>query len=329
MKKLGPFGVMSLVLLASCQQSDKTVSNESEGHGERNVSVVASISPQNHKRTVNNDGNENIFSFCAGDEMGIFSEYGTVCKWTLTDLGSGDKWQPENPMKWPDENESQAVTFYAYSPYTGEASEDGIVMPDLFGQAGELTGLGKYDFLVARCTTSYKNGGGEVRFVDNNAFKHVSSLIAFFIKGEPNIAEAKIQKVLFKASGIATQAKYVFKDTEENSIIEALPSASIANELELNINKIVSEKGMKVYAIINPLNSDLKLSLTYERDKVGYETKETTLGTEFLSNNMYTFSVGIKKGELIITGPDILPWDPNDLGDIIMDEIKKEEIIGE
>lgn len=329
MKKLGPFGVMALVLLAACQQSEKTVSDESEEHGEMNVSVVASISQQNQKRTVNNDGDESIFSFCAGDEMGIFSENGTVCKWELTNLESGNRWQPENPMKWPDENESQEVTFYAYSPYTGDASEDGVVMPNLSEQTGELVELGKYDFLVARCTTTYKNGGGEVRFVDSNAFKHVSSLIAFFIKGEPNLANAKIQKVLFKAAGIATQAKYVFKDAEENSTIEALPLANIANELELNINKIVSEKGMKVYAIINPLNSDLKLSLTYERDKVGYETKETTLGTEFLSNNMYTFSVSIKKGELIITGTDILPWNPNDMGDIIMDEVKKEDIIKE
>lgn len=329
MKKLGPFGVMALVLLAACQQSEKTVSDESEEHSEMNVSVVASISQQNQKRTVNSSEDENRFSFCEGDQLGVFSENGTVCKWEMMNLQNGNRWQPENPMKWPDENESQAVTFYAYSPYTEKASGNEIVMPNLSGQTGKLVDIGKYDFLVACCTTSYKSSGGEVRFTGNNAFKHVSSLIAFYIKGEPNLAGAKIQTVLFKAAGIATQAKYVFKDTEAKSTIEALPEVAIADKLELNIDQIVSENGMKVYAIINPLTSALNLSLTYERDNVLYETKETTLGTEFLSNNMYTFSVSIKKGELIITGTDILPWNPNDMGDIIMDEVKKEDIIEE
>lgn len=327
MKKASPFGAMALVLLTACQLSDKTVSNEREEHGEMNVSIVASIGLQNQQRTVKSEKDENTFSFCAGDQMGIFSENGPVCKWTMT--SSGNQWRPENPMKWPDEDESQEVTFYAYSPYTGEPSGKEINMPDLSTQTGKLGDLGKYDFLVAHCTTNYKEGGGEVRFVGDNAFHHVLSLIAFSIKGEANLVDATIQKVSFKATGIATQTKYVFKDLETNSTLEALASVSIANELELNMDQIVSEKGMKVYAIINPLNSNLKLSLTYERDNVLYETKETTLGTEFLSNNMYTFSLGIKKGELIITGPDILPWNPNDMGDIIMDEVKKQETIGE
>ena len=39
---------------------------------------------------------------------------------------------------------------------------------------------------------------------------------------------------------------------------------------------------------------------------------------------MYTFSLSVNKGEVFITGADISPWTPNDLGDVVVDEVKKE-----
>lgn len=198
-------------------------------------------------------------------------------------------------------------------------------MPDLSGQTGALSQLSGYDFLVARCSTSYQNSNGQVRFTGDDAFKHVFSLVAFCVKPENGMLGAEIQKVSFKAVGIATQAKCIFKDTDEVFGIQALSSAPIVDVLELAVNQTVTEQGVGVYAIINPLASDLTLSVTYERNKVAYTTKEATLHSEssFLSNNMYTFSLSINKGDISITGTDITPWHPNELGDITVDEMKK------
>lgn len=327
MKKAGPFGAMALVLLAACQLSDKTVSNESEEHGKMNVSIVASIGQQNQKRTVSIGDNESVFSFCEGDQIGVFPENGTACKWELGD--DGNTWKPDTPMKWPVENVSQPVTFYAYSPYTGDVLDNEVVMPDLSGQTGKLADLGKYDFLVARCTTGYEAGAGEVRFTGKNAFNHVSSLIVFHVDGKSNWANVKVRNVSLKALGIATRAKYVFKNVEENSAIMALPSVAIVGELNLNVDQIVSENGMNIYAIINPLTSPFTLSLTYERDHVLYETKEKELNSPFLSNNMYTFSLTVQKGEIVITGTEITPWYPNEMEEISMEEVKKGDITEE
>lgn len=328
MKRTNPFWVMAAVFLAACQQLDKAALNESEEHKEMNVSIVASIGKQNLERTTSSS-NEGVFSFCSGDEMGIFTESGDLCKWQMTSFGEGEEWQSENPMKWPGETGTQMVTFYAYSPYVGEVSAKEITMPALSGQTGALNRLSSYDFLVARCSTTYQSAGGQVRFTGDNAFKHVSSLIAFTIKPENGMQGAQIQNVSFKAAGIATQAKCVFKDTDEVFAIEALPSAPIVNMLELTVNQEVGKEGMKIYAIINPLASDLAFSVTYQRNGISYTTKEATLhsDSDFLSNNMYTFSLSINKGDISIIGTDITPWHPNELGDITVDEMKNENVI--
>lgn len=326
MKKLFPFLCMATVTLTACQQLNETVFNESEEQDEKKVSIVAAIGKQQQSRTVMDSQDNTVFSFCEDDEIGVFTDGGTATyKWKLTDIEGELKWQPEISMQWPEDDADQMVTFFAYSPYTGEMSGNEVTMPSLSGQTGEAKNLSKYDFLVARCTNNYKKSGGEISFTGDNAFKHVSSLIAFKVKNDPNMAGATIQKILFKGKGIATQTKYVFSNAETGSAMEALSGVDIINELELTVNQTVDGEGAIFYAIINPLATELTLSLNYTRDNILYETKEVKLGAEFVSNNMYKYSLSVDKGEVIITGAEIDPWESNEMGDITVDEVKKEE----
>lgn len=321
MKKVRPFGLMAVILLTACQQLDKTVLDESEEHDERQVSIVASIGTQNQieKRTTSSGGKEGKFSFSVGDNMGVFMKEGSACKWELSDVDGETKWTTENPMTWDDEQ--KAVTFYAYSPYVEAAEKDKVLMPDLSKQRGNLEDIGKYDFLVARNTTSYADGNGKVSFTGENAFKHVSSLLAFTIKGDSKMVGATIKKVLFKAQGIATLSDYVFKATEADSFVEALPTEDVIEELTLSLNKDVPNSGLTVYTVINQLkDTALKLSITYVRNGVTYETTEADLGSKFLSNNMYTFSLSVNKGDVIIAEPEITDWTLNELEDVIVNE---------
>lgn len=323
MSKLKPFGLMAVGLLTACQQLDKTSFNESEEYDEMQVSIVASIGMQNQKQGRTTSDGGKAFSFCEGDDMGIFMQEGGACKWELQKTNSSTKWKSETPMKW--EDEVAAVTFYAYSPYARADSKDAVPMPDLSKQTGTLEDIGKYDFLVTRCTTSYKNGGGQVNFTGDKAFSHVSSLVAFTIQGDPGIVGANVQKISFKAPGIATRTQYVFSDVEGKSIVEALSSAQIVKELELPMKQVINEDGMQVYAIINSSeNTPLFLSITYTRNDVTYETAEADLGSDFLSNNMYTYSLSINKGEVTITGTDISDWIVNDRGEVKVDEVVAE-----
>lgn len=325
MKKLFPFLCMATVTLTACQQLNETVFNESEEQDEKKVSIVAAIGKQNQSRTVMDSQDNTVFSFCEDDEIGVFTDddaTGTY-KWKLSSIEGRFKWQPETSMQWPADNADQQVTFFAYSPYTGEMSGNEVQMPSLLGQTGEAENLSKYDFLVARCTNNYKTSGGEISFTGDNAFKHASSLIAFKVKNDPNMSGATIQKILFKGRGIATQTKYMFNNTEE-FVIEALPTVDIINEMELTVNQTVAEGGAVFYAIINPMTSSLGLILSYTRDGILYETKEVGLGSDFTSNNMYKYSLSVNKGEVIITGADIDPWESNEMGDVTLDEVKKE-----
>lgn len=325
MKKLFPFLCMATVTLTACQQLNETVFNESEEQDEKKVSIVAAIGKQLQSRTVMDSQDNTVFSFCEDDEIGVFTDGATdTYKWKLTDIEGRLKWQSETSMKWPEEEIDQMVTFFAYSPYTGEMSENKVQMPSLLGQTGDAKNLGEHDFLVARCTNNYMKSGGEISFTGDNAFKHVSSLIAFKVKNDPNMSGAIIQKILFKGNGIATETKYVFSRTEEFTI-EAVPTVDIINEMELSVNQTVAEEGVVFYAIINPMTSSLSLSLSYTREGIFYETKEVELGTDFASNNMYKYSLSINKGEVVITGVDIDPWESNEMGDITLDEVKKEE----
>ncbi|MDO4180030.1 MAG: fimbrillin family protein [Bacteroidales bacterium] len=325
MKKLFPFLCMATVTLTACQQLNETVFNESEEQDEKKVSIVAAIGKQQQSRTVMDNQDNTVFSFCEDDEIGVFADGAAdTYKWKLTNTEGQLKWQPETSMKWPEEEIDQMVTFFAYSPYTGEMSENKVEMPSLLGQTGDAKDLAKYDFLVARCTNNYMKSGGEIFFTGDNAFQHVSSLIAFKVKNDPNMSGAIIQKILFKGNGVATQTKYVFSNTEELTI-EASPAADIVNKMELTVNQTVAEEGAVFYTIVNPVSSDLSLSLSYTRNGILYETKEVKLGTDFTSNNMYKYSLSINKGEVIITGADIDPWESNEMGDITLDEVKKEE----
>lgn len=326
MKKLFPFLCMATVTLTACQQLNETVFNESEEQDEKKVSIVAAIGKQLQSRTVMDSQDNTVFSFCEDDEIGAFTDGATdTYKWTLTSTEGQPKWQPETSMQWPEDDADQMVTFFAYSPYTGEMSGNEVAMPSLSGQTGEAKNLSKYDFLVARCTNSYKKSGGEISFTGENAFKHISSLIVFKVKNNPNMSGATIHKILFKGEGIATPTKYVFSNADTDLSIQALPTVKIVDELELTVNQMVDEEGAVFYTIINPLTSKLTLSLSYTRDNILYETKEVQLGTEFVSNNMYKYSLSVDKGEVIITGADIDPWESNEEGDITVDEVKKEQ----
>lgn len=307
MIKMKPLGVMALALLAACQH-DRSVDNGFEKHDEMNVSIVASIGKQTLNRTISEG---NVFTFCANDEIGVFAESGTTYKWLLTEEDGLKEWQSEGTMKWPVEDVADEITFWGYSPYTEAAVNKEVTMPVLSGQTGSLEEIGKYDFLVAYSRTAYNTAGGQVRFVGEDAFKHTSSLVVLQFTGEATMLDAEIQEVLFKGAGIATPTKYVFNETAAEGRIEALSGVEVSHELKLLMNKVVDVDGAKICAVINPLTSGLTLSLTYRRGGITFETKDVTLGENFLPNNMYTYSIKVNKGNVVITGAEITPWQLN------------------
>lgn len=316
MIKQTPFGVMALVLLAACQH-DRSVDNEFVKHDERKVSIVASIGKQTLNRTV---ADNNVFRFCGEDEMGVFAGEGSAYKWTLVETEERTEWQTETgtSMQWPVEDVAASVNFWGYSPYTGPVTDLAVTMPELSDQTGRLDAISPFDFLVAKSATTYKAAGGQVRFVGTDAFKHASSLVVLQIAGEPTMLNATIQQVLFKGSGIATPTKFVF---EGEGRVDALPGAEVNNELTLQINQSVTADGLKICAVVNPLETELTFSLVYQRDGMTFETQTVTLGTGFLANNMYSYALKVNKGNVVITGAEITPWILNERGEIIVEEV--------
>ena len=122
-------------------------------------------------------GSPNAATFTNGDAVGLAVGEGEFVKWVYNTT-----WKPEGAsVNWNDKTSNH--NFRAFYPYADNASKGSVPMPELAEQTGDMICVAKKDFLVASKTQTYGTNG-EVLFTGDDAFKHVSSLVALTLKAE-------------------------------------------------------------------------------------------------------------------------------------------------
>lgn len=308
---------MVLSLLAACQQKESL--QEMNNHPV--VNLEASVyTLGNTSRTVTDESGSTTFS--EGDELGFFMPGETESvKWTLT----GSKWVSESSLAWKDKVSS--FTFCAFYPYgEGTATCDNIPMPDLSKQQGTLAGLGTFDFLSARCQTSYKEtDNGTVSFTGASSFQHVYSLVSITIKKDLPTENVLLNKATFQGHNLFSRSTYHFgKSAGEDglSFIESSLVHALTFQYEGPVS-ISEESGYTLYLLCNPaeLTEDSEFSIAYQRDGIAHTASTKKLGKQFNAGKYYRFVLRLTKEELKLEGSEISDWVSEELPEIAVDEI--------
>ncbi len=317
MKKTNLVGAcLVLSLLASCLQNE-SLSNMSE---ESVLHLRASIdTSEAGGRTVTNNSGTTVFSEL--DELGFFMpEENEPIKWTLTE----NQWVAESSLSWKDKVSS--FLFCAYYPYSEEATtRTSIPMPDLSQQPGTLSGIGDFDFLAARCQTSYEEtDNGTVSFTGSSSFKHVYSLVAVKIKKDLLEENVQLSQATFRGENLFGGATYHFGELEEEDGISYV-DASKVNVLTFNYEDpvtVTEEYGYTLYFLCNPsdLVEDTEFSISYQRDGLSYTASTSKLGRKFLAGKFYQFTLKLTKEDLKLEGNEVTDWISEELPEIEVDE---------
>lgn len=317
MKKTNLVGACLLLsLLASCRQNE-SLSNMSE---EPALHLSASVyTSEAGGRTVTDNSGATVFSDL--DELGFFMpEENEPIKWTLTE----NQWVAESSLAWKDKVSS--FLFCAYYPYSKSATtRTSIPMPDLSQQSGTLSGIGDFDFLAARCQTSYKEtDNGTVSFTGSSSFKHVYSLVAVKIKKDLAEENVQLSQAAFKGGNLFGAATYHFGELEEEDGISYV-DASKVDVLTFNYEEPVTlteESGYTLYFLCNPsdLMEDTEFSISYQRDGLSYTASTSKLGRQFLAGKFYQFTLKLTKEDLKLEGDEVTNWVPEELPEIEVEE---------
>lgn len=306
-----------LSLLAACQQKEslQDVNNNPVVNLEASVCTLGNMA-----RTVTDEAGSTVFS--EGDELGFFmpGEMESV-KWTLT----GNKWKSESSLVWKDKVSS--FMFCAYYPYVEEpVTRDNIPMPDLSKQQGTLTSLGDFDFLSARCQTSYKEtDNGTISFTGEASFRHVYSLVSVTIKKDLPTENVLLSKATFQGDNMFSRSMYHFGESIEEDGFSFLES-SLVNALTFQYEEPVSisdESGYTLFFLCNPseLVEDSEFSIAYQRDGIAHTASTKKLGKQFSAGKYYQFILRLTKEELKLEGSEISDWISEKLPEIGIDEI--------
>lgn len=323
--------VLSLSLLVGCQQSvDDLVVNENYP-----ISIEASIGDADGSRYIGNT--PNAATFTEGDNIGLAYKVGTdnatsFVKWTLND-GS---WNPATEMNW--KNIGDDHTFYAFYPYSTDASLSEISMPDLANQDGTMTSVAACDFLVATKTQSYSDAA-TVSFTGVDAFDHVSSLVVLTLKNTANLASATIRSISLTGTNLVAPTTYSFIDNEETDADEAdrvTLTGNAVNEITASFSNVVMDNDQIFYFVVNSgtvTRKEVTLSITYQLAngeiytaiKEGLHKNNDDNGS-FNRGYFYNYGITVSTGnELTISGHDIKPWKDGDSFDITIDNSQKQE----
>ncbi|HJH65860.1 MAG TPA: fimbrillin family protein [Bacteroides mediterraneensis] len=305
-----------LSMLASCQQKESLQHLSEEPVLHLKASVYA---PEKASRTITDESGGTVFS--EKDELGFFMpEENEPVKWTLT----GSQWEAESTLVWKDKVSS--FSFCAYYPYSEEATtRTSVPMPDLSQQSGTLSGIGDFDFLVARCQKSYgETENGTVSFTGPASFQHVYSLISIKIKNALPAGEVLLKRVSFQGDNLFGCSTYHFGELEEEDGVSYV-DASKADVLTFNFEEPVSvteASGYTLYFLCNPsdLVEDTEFSILYQRDGLSYTASTNKLGKQFSAGKFYQFTLKLTKEELVLEGGEVVDWISEELPEITMDE---------
>lgn len=319
MKNFLLWGMCSLPLLAGCQQNE---TEPGQPAGVEGISLYASVSNPALTRTVT-DAEDTSTTFETGDEIGFFMpDEETPVKWTLT----GDGWQSEVPLTWEDKvNEFE---FCAYYPYSESATRSAVPMPDLSTQEGIFSEIGKYDFLAARCTSSYETNSGAVSFTGIHAFNHVYSLLSITVKKDKASEVVNISKATLKGAGMFSRTEYQFGTSIDLDRINPTEDPSV-NELSLTYDipaEVSDETGYTLTLMCNPssLSEDSEFSISYTRDGISYTATTDKLGKEFPAGTYNKFTLKLTKEGLVLIGQEVADWNEETIPDIAFEEIPVE-----
>ena len=329
-KNLTSFGILSSFLLVGCQQSvDDLVVNENYP-----ISIEASIGDAGGSRYSGDEPNDAAFAI--GDNIGLAYTVGTetatdFVEWTL----SGSGWSPATAMNW--KNIGDDHTFYAFYPYSTDASLSEISMPDLANQDGTMTSVAACDFLVATKTQSYSDAA-TVSFTGVDAFDHVSSLVVLTLKNTANLASATIRSISLTGTNLVAPTTYSFIDNEETDADEAdrvTLTGNAVNEITASFSNVVMDNDQIFYFVVNPgtvTRKNVTLSITYQltNGEIYTATKEGLHKDDedngyFDSGYFYNYGITVSTGNVLtITGHDIKPWKDGDSFDITIDNSQKQ-----
>lgn len=307
--------LLCLSAMTACQ-SDEVEEQELQEPIKLEAEVSATGNRDFSRTTTDASGS---VAFAEGDCIGFFMPgKENSGKWTYT----ANNWVSDGTYEWIDKvNE---YTFCAYYPFTQEAPRTAIPMPDLTTQKGEVGQLANYDFLVARCTTSYKDDSGTVSFTEGSAFRHAYALVSVTLKKDKEVENVVLSQLNLKADGLVTAQTYHFADQPEDDKTESVGEAK--NDLSLSgLSTEIPTEGLSKSFIVNPValseDSKVTFSINYTRDGIQYTASTTALGNQLVAGNMYKLTVRLKKSGLEVIGNTVDDWLVNELPEANVEEM--------
>ena len=320
--------VCCMAMLAGCQQAEEIV-NPSE---ELTMVIEASIGKSDVVAGRYAGDTPNDVSFKNDDAIGLVVNNGDFTQWTY----NSNIWSQtgSSTVNW--NNKKDNHTFYAFYPYTDNATLTEIEMPILSGQDGSMASVASRDFLYTSKTQSYGTDG-KVSFTGGHAFAHISSLLAITIKGDGDLATATINNISIEGTDILTQSTFSFNLDEEGinpEVILSTDEDKKENLLTATMSHLMNSNDKTFYFIVNAETVNLsavKLSIAYSfSNGDNYEAEVTGLNKnvndQFISGKQYAYTLKIQDRTLIISNGAIKDWENGDsLGDIIINGTKTEE----
>lgn len=315
----------SLVLFAGCEQTEELDSMEEN----LEMSMVASIEgSDNSGASRYAGGSPNDAAFKGGDVVGLAVGEGGFVKW-VCNTTDNTTWKPEGvSVNWNDKTSNH--DFIAFYPYVENASKGSVPMPELANQTGEMTCVAEKDFLIASKTQTYGTDGIVSFTGDNDAFKHVSSLVALTLKAEGELTSATIKKISIEGADILTPTTYSFV---ENKVTLDSDNSKKIGILELELSHSMDSNNKNFYFVLNSGTVDLSavtLKIGYTTSNVDYVAELQGLGTnevnEFERGKQYSYSIKVAGGELVISGNEIQDWGEGlNLNDIVINGTQQQD----
>ena len=307
--------VFSLFLLVGCQQSvDDLVVNENYP-----ILIEASIGDAGGSRY--SGSTPNVAAFADRDNIGLAYKVGTdaatsFVKWSF----NGSVWnQNGSSMTW--KNKDEEHTFYAFYPYgnnDANTSLEQVKMPLLTGQDGTMASVAARDFLVATKTQSYSDGGKVYFTGEENAFKHVSSLVVLKLKNAGDLIAATINSISLTGENLVAASTYSFTAIDKKV---SLVDGGNDDVMIANLTNGVMEEDdeyIEFYFVVNSGTVDLSavtLSITYKSVGGGVYTatkqglNQGNNDEKYERGHFYNYGITITTDKtLLISGYEIDEW---------------------
>ena len=304
----------SMICLAACQ-------NESEvlpAKAELAMSVVARIgdAPLLKGRYVGEDP-DNV-EFAEGDAVGIFVDDRPVVRWRYESLS----WVPDEKVYWADRE--NVHVFKAFYPYASATSYEGIPMPGLQKQTGDLESVAACDFLVASVAQSYGSDGTVAFQGEGKSFRHVSSLVGLLLKAEEDLADATLLRVSLEGDNIVSPSLYSFSEGVE------LQPDDFSDALEISPQVAMEGEDKQFYLVVNEKldeTSTVVLTIEYEADGKTYLAKKEDFSSNVFQGGVrQDYTIVIRNNQLVVSGSQISAWEQgSELEDVVIDSKEKEE----